>query len=60
MKSSNLSETKSRMIHVRLPENLHKEVRIRAAETDVTIRGWVLDIMQRELVRQGKQAAEKG
>jgi len=56
MKSSNLSETKSRMIHVRLPENLHKEVRIRAAETDVTIQDWVLDIMQRELVRQGKQA----
>ena len=59
METSNLREAKTRMIHVRLPENVHKKVRICAAEMDVTIQGWVLEAIQRELVRQKKQAGEK-
>jgi predicted HicB family RNase H-like nuclease len=47
------------MIHVRLPEHVHKKVRIRAAEMDVTIQDWVLEVIQRELAHQGKQTTEK-
>jgi len=59
MKKENLNETKNRMIHIRLPEELHKRVRIRAAETDVTIQEWVFEAIQRELEHQERQAAEK-
>lgn len=59
METSNSREAKPRMIHVRLPENVHKKVRIRAAETDMTIQDWVLEVIQRELARQGRQATEK-
>jgi predicted HicB family RNase H-like nuclease len=45
-------ETKERMIHVRLPENMHKKLRIRAAETDQTIQDWVYETIKRELERQ--------
>lgn len=46
------NQTKERMIHVRLPENVHKKVRIRAAETDQTIQDWVYGTIKRELERQ--------
>jgi len=59
METSKPKDAKNRMIHVRLPENVHKKVRIRAAETDVTIQDWVLKVIQRELARQDKQAGEK-
>ena len=59
MGTSNLREAKTRMIHVRLPEDVHKKLRIRAAETDVTIQEWVFEAIQRELARQDRQAIEK-
>lgn len=59
METSNPREVKTRMIHVRLPEEVHKKVRICAAETDMTIQDWALDVIQRELARQDKQASEK-
>lgn len=40
------------MIHVRLPEAMHKRVRIRAAEADETIQDWVFEAIKRELERQ--------
>ena len=46
-------EAKERMIHVRLPEAMHKKVRIRAAETDQTIQDWVFEAIKRKLERQG-------
>jgi hypothetical protein len=36
-----VKSSKDRMVHIRLPEAMHKRVRIRAAETDQTIQGWV-------------------
>jgi predicted HicB family RNase H-like nuclease len=54
MKKENLNETKNRMIHIRLPEELHKRVRIRAAETDQTIQDWVVAALQREVDRQNR------
>ena len=59
METSKSKDAKNRMIHVRLPENIHKKVRIRAAEMDATIQNWVLETIQRELARQDKQAGEK-
>ncbi len=47
------AKPKTRLIHVRLPEELHKKVRIRAAETDKTIQDWVVDAIKNELGRQG-------
>lgn len=40
------------MIHVRLPENLHRRIRIRAAETDQTIQDWVVEALNAEISRQ--------
>ncbi len=45
-------KNKNRMIHVRLPENLHKRIRIRAAETDQTIQDWVVEALNAEINRQ--------
>ncbi|AQU02707.1 MAG: toxin-antitoxin system HicB family antitoxin [Dehalococcoides mccartyi] len=47
-------QPKSRMIHVRLPEELHKKLRIRAAETDMTIQDWVVNAIKTELEMQSK------
>ena len=53
MESKNPKEAKERMIHVRLPEAVHKKVRIRAAEADETIQEWVARAIQNELDRRG-------
>lgn len=55
MKKENLNETKNRMIHIRLPEDLHKRVRIRAAETDQTIQDWVVAALEKEVDRQNRK-----
>jgi len=59
MEARSSREAKPRMIHVRLPEDVHKRVRIRAAETDMTIQDWVLELIQRELACQSRQVTEK-
>jgi len=43
------------MVHVRLSEELHKRLRIRAAECDTTLQDWVTMAIQNELERQEKQ-----
>lgn len=55
MEKADPKETKERMIHVRLPEGMHKKVRIRAAETDKTIQDWVFEAIKRELERQSSE-----
>lgn len=53
-------EMNTRMIHVRLPEKVHKKLRIRAAEDDKTIQDWVLQAIVRELKRtEGEKSTEK-
>jgi plasmid stability protein len=49
---------KTRMIHIRLPEDLHKKVRIRAAESDKTIQDWAVDAIRDYLNRQGELKGE--
>ena len=59
MDHENTNQSKNRMIHIRLPENLHKRLRIRAAETDRTIQDWVVQVLQSELNRQEKDERSK-
>lgn len=40
-----------RMVHVRLTEALHKKLRIRAAENDMTLQDWVAAAIKKELDR---------
>jgi predicted HicB family RNase H-like nuclease len=54
METRNPKQTKERMIHVRLPEAMHKKVRIRAAETDQTIQDWVFEAIKEYLKVSGK------
>ena len=55
MKKENINETKNRMIHIRLPDDLHKRVRIQAAETDQTIQDWVVAALHKEIDRQNRK-----
>ncbi len=59
MRNQNTNQTNNRMIHIRLPENLHKRLRIRAAETDQTIQDCVVQVLQAELNRQEKDERSK-
>ena len=39
------------MIHIRLPPEVHKRLRIRAAEEDTSIQHWVSGLIEAELRR---------
>jgi hypothetical protein len=41
-----------RMIHVRLPPEVHKRLRIRTAEMDTSIQDWVAAVVIKELEHQ--------
>jgi len=49
-----------RMIHIRLPEDVHKKVRVRAAEADITIQDWVLEAIHEYLKPSGEQKVNRG
>lgn len=55
MTSNGSTDKRTRMVHIRLPEALHKKVRIRAAETDKTIQDWVVQAIEKELMSQSPQ-----
>lgn len=48
-----------RMIHIRLPEHIHKELRIHAAEKDITIQDWVSELIEKELTRKETQSTHQ-
>ncbi len=58
MKKDNLKRPKTRMVHVRLTEELHKRLRIRAAENDTTLQDWVAIAIENELARQDHEKGE--
>ncbi len=58
METSNPREAKTRMVHVRLPGDVHKKLRIHAAESDKTIQDWVLEAIERELGRQNRERVD--
>ncbi|WP_161494882.1 toxin-antitoxin system HicB family antitoxin [Dehalococcoides mccartyi] len=47
------------MIHVRIPEELHKRLRVSAAENDITIQEWVAVAIRNELDRMESQNNRK-
>jgi len=55
----NQKKPKTRMIHVRISEDLHKRLRIRAAETEVTMQDWVQAAIKKELDRQEAEKAKR-
>lgn len=48
-----------RMIHVRLPEDIHRELRIRAAEEDTTIQAWVSSLVAKNLKDKRKHPKQR-
>jgi plasmid stability protein len=48
------SKPEIRMIHIRLPEEIHKKVRVRAAELDTSIQDWVLEAIREYLKASGE------
>ena len=51
MKETRQKKPNTRMIHVRIPDDLHKRLRIRAAESDTTMQDWVAVAIKKELDR---------
>jgi len=58
MNRLNKSKPNNRMIHIRLTEDLHKRLRIRAAENDTTLQDWVAIAIKNELDRQDHEKDE--
>jgi len=44
-----------KMIHTRLTGELHKRLRVRAAELDTTVQQWVVETIEKELSRQERR-----
>ena len=59
MKDNNLKRPEARMVHVRLTEDVHKRLRIRAAETDMTLQDWVAIAIKNELERQDHEKGKR-
>jgi hypothetical protein len=48
-KGTTASSDPARLIHVRLPEAIHRALRIQVAAHDTSIQGWVAALIVREL-----------
>lgn len=59
MKEIRQKKPNTRMIHVRIPEELHKRLRVSAAENDITIQEWVAVAIRNELDRMENQTNSK-
>ena len=58
MKETRQRKPGTRMIHVRIPESLHKRLRVRAAEEDTTLQDWVATAITNELDRRKAKTDE--
>lgn len=58
-RSTALSDTEERKIHIRVEGELHRLLRIRCAELDVTIQEYVVGMLERDL-RSGTGSQGKG
>ena len=58
MRENQEVKTKTRMIHVRIPEELHKKLRISAAEAHTTLQDWVAMAIRSELGRENQNKGE--
>jgi len=46
------------MIHIWLPEETHKQLRIRVAEEDTDMQHWVATLIERELAKAKSKGAK--
>jgi len=58
MKETRQKKPNTRMIHVRIPDDLHKRLRIQTAESDTTMQDWVAMAIRKELDRQDAENNE--
>lgn len=59
MRANNSRRPKQRMVHVRLAEEVHKRLRICAAESDTTLQDWVAEAIKNELDRQERRKGKE-
>ncbi len=59
MARKSTSEEKQRMIHVRLPEALHKRLRILVAKLDTSMQDWVSATVEKAVEKQEREKAEQ-
>jgi predicted HicB family RNase H-like nuclease len=59
MKNDNPKPAKNRMVHVRLTDETHKRLRIRAAEMEMTLQDWAAMAIENELDRHDKKRKVK-
>ena len=59
MRKDNTKRPIERMVHVRLTEELHKRLRIRAAENDTTLQDWVATAIKNEIDRQEQEKGKE-
>ena len=59
MRNNNTRRPKERMVHVRLTEELHKRLRVCAAENDTTLQDWVATAIKNELDRQEREKGKE-
>ena len=55
MPERKLDGQKLRMIHIRIPEEARRQLKIRAAELDKTMQDLVLELIQKELNKSKKK-----
>ena len=55
MKNVSPKPEKNRMVHVRLTDETHRRLRIRAAEDEMTLQDWVAMAIENELDRQDRK-----
>jgi len=53
MPRKKLPERKERMIHVRLTDDMHKQLKIEVAEKRQTIQDWVSELIAAHLSKRG-------
>ena len=54
MSARSKEEESPRLIHIRLTPELHRALRVRAAEDDVSIQDWVASLIERTLLPAAK------
>tara|TARA_B100000315_G_C14127638_1_gene385431 strand:- start:155 stop:325 length:171 start_codon:yes stop_codon:yes gene_type:complete len=50
---------KTRMIHIRVSETLHREIRLLCADKDITIQKYVNDLISNDLVNLKKKGGRQ-
>lgn len=47
------------MIHVRLPQNIRREIRLLCADKDITIQSYLVNLIERDLIKRKQKGGDK-